>query len=136
MDHENMELTLHSDILSLRDPAAQHPKTAKVTSCCAPLRKVAASALHPGYRGASFLSQPPTTHPSLTITYRCQLTIHSCGQLPTVAWKLCFHISSLADPPGAVALSWPVEAHGPVMGPQSTLVPKPAWPYQLDQSII
>lgn len=32
-----------------RGPAAQHPKTAKMTSCCVPLRKVAASALHPGY---------------------------------------------------------------------------------------
>lgn len=124
-----------SDTLSpRRDPATQHPKTAKVTPCCAPLRKVAASAFHPGYRGASFLSQPSTTHPycPLTITLPLNLlTIHSCGQLPTVACSSCFDISSQADPPGQgtlVGLSKYMVLS--LTGPHSTLVPKPARPYR------
>ena len=124
-----------SDTLSPRDPATQHPKTAKVTSCYAPLRKVAASASHPGYRGASFWRQPSTTHPycPLTITLPLSLlTIHSCGQLPTVACSSCFDISSQADPPGQGTLvglcKYMVLS---LMGPHSTLVPKPAWPYWL-----
>ena len=99
-----------------RGPAAQHPKTAKMTSCCVPLRKVAASALHPGYWGdpSSASHPPPTLTVPLPLPYPCLLTSHSCGQLPTVACSSCFHTSSQADPPGAGHSSWPVEARGPV----------------------